>query len=114
MSLRVCTEPGCPVLGKSTRCPDHTRERDQARGTRQQRGYGAEYDRERKQIADALAQGRVLHCWRCGRTQGATSNWCLGHCDDDRSVTHGIECAACNYSTARRRGQPCPHPSHRP
>ena len=43
--MRVCSEPGCPEIQTTPRCPDHTREVDRARGTRQQRGYDAEHPR---------------------------------------------------------------------
>ena len=39
-ALRVCSTPGCPELTQGGRCQAHTREADQRRGTRQQRGYG--------------------------------------------------------------------------
>jgi hypothetical protein len=42
--MRVCAQPGCPTLTDTSRCATHTREREQARGTRQQRGYGAEHE----------------------------------------------------------------------
>jgi hypothetical protein len=40
MSLRVCSQPGCATLiDTSGYCPSHARDRDKARGSRQQRGY---------------------------------------------------------------------------
>ena len=39
-ALRVCSRPGCPNLTPSGRCGTHRHEADQARGSRQQRGYG--------------------------------------------------------------------------
>ena len=45
-------------------------------------------------------------CWRCGERITALQPWDLGHCDDDRSVTHGPECVPCNRGAAG----PCPHP----
>jgi hypothetical protein len=47
-------------------CQACRRKADQARGTRQQRGYDASYDRQRRAGAHALGQGAVLTCWRCG------------------------------------------------
>lgn len=38
--LTVCTHPGCPVLTAQSRCDDHQRSADLARGTAAQRGYG--------------------------------------------------------------------------
>ena len=39
--MRVCNVAGCPTLfeGKGGRCPQHTRQADQARGTSRDRGY---------------------------------------------------------------------------
>jgi 5-methylcytosine-specific restriction protein A len=39
-ALKTCSTPGCPELVASGRCTTHTRQADQRRGTRQQRGYG--------------------------------------------------------------------------
>lgn len=53
---RPCTYPGCGVLVVGgSRCEEHRRVAtqrfaDRERGTRQQRGYGAEWDRTRKRI----------------------------------------------------------------
>lgn len=111
MSLRVCLEPGCPDLTHVSRCERHTRERDRARGTRQQRGYDAAYDAQRKADVGALASGAVLICWRCGAVV-MPHEYSLGHCDDDRTVIHGAEhLRGCNL--ANTRGD-CPHPTHIP
>lgn len=46
MSLRVCSQPDCPVLiDTAGRCPAHTKAADKARGTAAQRGYGREHRR---------------------------------------------------------------------
>jgi len=109
MSLRVCAEPGCPALGQTTRCPDHTRQRDKARGTKQQRGYDAEYDARRKADVHAMQTGAVLTCWRCN-TVVLPHDYSLGHCDDERTVIHGPEhLRRCNLANTRGG---CPHPSH--
>ena len=114
MTLRVCLEPGCPTLTKATRCERHTRERDRARGTRQERGYGSEHDRLRAEYQRRMDAGESFTCWRC-ETRGVVtvidqSNWTLGHCDGDRSIYHGPECPPCDYATAGRTE--CPHPEH--
>lgn len=107
--MKVCAEPGCPTLTTTTRCPEHTRQRDRARGTRQQRGYDAEYDRRRRADADALSQGAVLTCWRCGKVI-PPHDYSLGHCDDNRAVIHGPEhLRGCNLANTRGG---CTHPSH--
>lgn len=107
--MRVCAEPGCPEPTASTRCPTHTRDRDKARGTRQQRGYDSDYDHRRKADVHAMANGAVLTCWRCGHVV-MPHDYSLGHCDDDRSILHGPEhLTQCNLANTRGG---CPHPSH--
>lgn len=103
MAKRVCAEPGCPTLTATTRCPAHTRARDKARGTRQQRGYDAAHDALRAAWQRRIDAGEVVHCWRPGchvRIVGRA--WHLGHDDRDRSITRGPECIACNLSAAGR------------
>jgi hypothetical protein len=96
-------------LTDTTRCETHTRQRDRDRGTRQDRGYDAEYDRRRKADVRAMRGGTVFTCWRCGRLI-LPHEYSLGHCDDDRSVIHGPEhLTSCNL--ANTRGD-CPHISH--
>jgi hypothetical protein len=107
MSKRVCAEPGCPELTTTTRCPTHTRERDRARGTRQQRGYDARHDQLRRWWQGRLDAGQAIYCWRC-LTQGRRTlidpkAWHLGHDDEDRSRHRGPECVPCNTATAGRR-----------
>jgi hypothetical protein len=41
--MRVCAEPDCPELTTARRCQVHQAQQEQARGTRQQRGYDAEH-----------------------------------------------------------------------
>lgn len=110
---RVCAEPGCPRLidagTRDGRCDGHRRARDKARGTRQQRGYDAEYDARRKQDVRLLARGEVLTCWRCGGVV-MPHDYSLGHCDDDRAIIHGPEhLRTCNLPNTRGG---CPHASH--
>jgi len=107
--VKVCAEPGCHILTETSRCEDHTRRRDRARGTRQQRGYDARYDAERQDIARRMANGEVFTCWRCGKVV-FPHQFSLGHCDDDRSILHGAEhLTTCNLANTRGG---CPHPSH--
>ena len=102
MTKRVCAEPGCPALCESTRCPAHTRQRDKARGTRQQRGYDAEHDALRREYQRRMDDGETFTCWRpdCGRPIDPT-HWHLGHDDHDRSTYRGPECPTCNLRAAR-------------
>ena len=107
--MRVCAEKDCPTLTKATRCPSHTRARDKARGTKQERGYGAEYQALRRADVARMARGEVLTCWRCS-TVVMPHEYSLGHCDDDRSVIHGPEhLRKCNLANTRGC---CPHASH--
>ncbi len=108
--MKVCLEPGCPALTTTTRCTTHTRAKDKARGTRQERGYDATYDIRRAADTSAMAAGAVLICWRCQHVV-LPHEYSLGHCDDDRRVIHGPEhLRQCNLAA---RGA-CPHPSHTP
>ncbi len=109
MARRPCAEPGCPTITDATRCPTHTRARDRARGTRQERGYGAAHDRLRADYQRRMDRGETFECWRCGDDINP-ERWTLGHCDDDRAHYHGPECPPCDYATSGR-GE-CPHASH--
>lgn len=108
--MKVCLEPGCPTLTKRSRCPEHERAKDKARGTRQQRGYDAAHDRLRADYQRRMDAGERFDCWRCERPIDPLA-WTLGHCDDDRRVYHGPECPPCDYATSGRSG--CPHGAHR-
>ena len=113
--MRVCAEPGCPALieagTRDGRCTQHQRARDRARGRRQQRGYDAKHGQLKREYQGDMDSGVVFTCWRCLEPVDP-KQWCLGHCDDDRSRYHGPEHPACNYATASHRGGPCPHPDH--
>ena len=99
--MKVCIVAGCPSLTKATRCTEHERARDKARGTRQARGYTAAHVAERKRWEPLVATGNVK-CWRCGEyiPPGAFD---LGHDDRDRSKYRGPECVPCNRATSGRR-----------
>lgn len=109
MALRVCIEANCPELTRTTRCTEHERARDAARGTPTERGYGPEHRALRARYQRRMDGGRFYACWRCGGLIDP-SNWTLGHCDDDRSHYHGPECPPCDYATSGRGS--CPHPNH--
>lgn len=110
MALRVCIEDGCPTLTKATRCADHERARDRARGTPQQRGYGTPHTTLRAAWRRRINNGEIVTCWRCGEPISNTQPWDLGHCDNDRTQYHGPEHAACNRATNGRTH--CTHESH--
>lgn len=99
--VKVCSEPGCPNIQPEPRCPAHTRQRDRARGTRTQRGYGTDHDRLRARWAPLVATG-LIQCWRCHLLIPAGAPWDLGHDDRDRSRYAGPEHRACNRATAGR------------
>jgi hypothetical protein len=103
VTRKVCAEPGCPAITDTTRCTEHTRQRDRARGTRQQRGYGADHDRLRAAWQRELDNGAIIYCWRpdCDRRIDPTA-WHLGHDDHDRTIYRGPECVPCNTATAGR------------
>lgn len=102
MAKRVCAEPGCPTLTTATRCPDHERARDRARGTRQQRGYDAAHDATRRASIAKLTAGHTLTCWRCGEPITTADELHIGHDDHDRSITRGDEHRSCNLQAAGR------------
>lgn len=101
--MRVCIEDGCPTLTRTTRCPAHTRAKDKARGTRQQRGYDAAHDKLRAEYQRRMDAGERFTCWRCPRPIDP-SDWHLGHDDHDRSKYRGPECPPCNLATSGRKG----------
>lgn len=103
--MRVCSVPGCGTLvQKAGKCPAHRRQYEQARGTRQQRGYGSEHDRLRAAWQAILDTGKPIICWRpgCGKRIDPKT-WDLGHDDHDRTIYRGPECIGCNRATALPR-----------
>lgn len=98
VALRVCAEPGCPELTDQTRCTAHTRAKDKARGTRQQRGYDAAHDALRARWAPKVATGRV-HCARCKQRISPLEPWHLDH-TDDRTAYLGPSHERCNTGHA--------------
>ena len=104
--MKVCIEPGCPDLTERTRCDDHERDRERARGTRQQRGYDAAHDRLRADYQRRMDAGERFTCWRCaeaGRPHDVDpAAWHLGHDDHDRTRYRGPECPAGNLATSGR------------
>lgn len=101
---RRCPAKGCPriLTGGERYCREHARETERRRGTRQQRGYGADHDRERARVAPAVEQGHIP-CSRCGVTIRPGEPWDLGH-SEDRTTWTGPEHASCNRSDGGKRG----------
>lgn len=59
---RPCFTPGCPNTTSGQYCAHHAREKERARGTATQRGYGAKWEHRRKAF---LARPENQYC-RCG------------------------------------------------
>lgn len=108
MAKRVCLEQGCPILVEAgSRCVEHKRARDRARGSRQERGYDAEHDALGRDYQRRMDAGERFRCWRCDEPLGTRRghDWHLGHDDHDRTKHRGPECPGCNLATAPRRAQ---------
>lgn len=103
MAKRVCIVSGCPRLIDAglSRCPDHERDRDKARGTRQQRGYDAEHTRARAEWKPVVETGTVL-CRRCEKPIRPTEPWDLGHPDRHCPKPRAPEHERCNRATSGR------------
>lgn len=104
--MKVCSVPGCPAIQSESKCAEHRRESERARGTAAERGYGAAHRRLRAAYQRRLDAGEVFVCWRCA-TAGEPhdvdpSDWDLGHDDSDRSAYRGPECSSGNRGAPRR------------
>ena len=101
MTVRVCAEPGCPILTRSTRCRDHERARDKARGTTTERGYGADFEKAKRRPEYVNA----THCVECGEPFTPDNPKTGGHSVAIRNGGRGSEivphCRRCNYGWAR-------------
>lgn len=99
--MKVCLEPGCPVLTSKSRCPAHTRSHDKARGTRQQRGYDADYEQQLRSPEYLSA----THCGNCGEPFTADNPKTGGHSVAIRAGGKGSKvvphCRRCNYGWSR-------------
>lgn len=99
---RACLDCGTRIPSGS-RCAACERQRDARRGSRQQRGYDAGHEAERRRWAPLVNAGQVA-CARCGQAIGAGARWDLGHIDD-RTAWTGPEHATCNRGAAGRNGK---------
>jgi hypothetical protein len=97
--FKICATRGCPRITESTHCPEHTRARDRARGTKAERGYDKQYLAERKVWVRMVATGEVS-CWRCLEPILPGADFHLGHDDNDRTIIRGPEHPLCNLSAA--------------
>ena len=104
-AMRVCSVPGCPVLTNSGRCDQHRREADQARGSRQQRGYDRDHERRRQGLLKAWVPGSP--CPVCKQPMLPGQQLDAGHSVDLRTNPNAkadrLEHAGCNRGW--RRGQ---------
>ncbi|WP_313280480.1 hypothetical protein [Timonella senegalensis] len=99
MSGRVCSK--CPriLTDGSTICVWCKREKDRARGTSTQRGYGSAHQTERARWQAKIDAGEEVACTRCWRQILPGTPWDLGH-SDSRTFYTGPEHATCNRSAA--------------
>jgi hypothetical protein len=98
--MRVCSTIGCPVLLPAAgRCPEHERAHDKARGSKAARGYGPNFQRERRVWIARIARGGVA-CVRCDAPITSTDPFHLDHDDVDRTIIRGPACPHCNLSAA--------------
>lgn len=110
MAKRVCSTPGCPTLVTSGRCAPCSSEYERARGTRQERGYDAAYDRAHRAYQRRMDAGEVFLCWRCPELGRAAhlvdprpGRWHLGHDNRDRTIIRGPQCPDSNLNTASQK-----------
>lgn len=106
---RVCPVPGCPQLTQGGRCTEHTREADQARGSRQQRGYGTAHQHRfrpgvlRRDPLCVCTDQSHGHGPRCLTPSTVADHWPLdkreliarGMDDNDPTNGRGL-CASCH------------------
>jgi hypothetical protein len=104
MGMRVCAQPGCPILVeqgvRDGRCDQHRRAKDKARGTRQQRGYDAAHDALR---AELLPQAYGQPCHLCKERMWPHEELALDH-TEDRTGYRGIVHLSCNARDGAQRG----------
>lgn len=102
---RVCAEPGCPAIVKAGardgRCDRCRRARDRERGTRQRRGYDADFERQKRRPEYVNA----THCAECGELFTTDNPKTGGHSVAIRNGGKGstvlAHCRRCNYGWER-------------
>lgn len=99
---KVCRTPGCPTLihrdAYRGMCPPCQRNYDKARGTKAERGYGADHQRARADLVRQMNAGVTIRCWRCDAVLTPTTLH-LDH-TTDRTNYRGPACDACNMHLA--------------
>lgn len=101
MTVRVCLEDGCPKLTRSTRCHDHERAKDKARGSAASRGY--DYDYEQAKLLPEYVN--ATHCDACDEQFTAENPKTGGHLVALRNGGKGSQivphCRRCNYGWSK-------------
>lgn len=97
--MRVCIEPDCPELTKTTRCPLHTKAKDKARGSSTRRGYGKRHVELRRALAPQ-AIGQLCHF--CDKPMLLGQPLALDH-TEDRTGYRGMVHLSCNAADGGRR-----------
>ena len=88
------------LRGRRRYCDEHAAEYERTRGTRQERGYGAAHDAERRKWAPLVATGTV-RCVRCGKFIAPDAQWSPDH-SDDRARYLGPAHRRCNLIAGGR------------
>lgn len=96
---RICARPGCTKPVNKRYCTQHDAEYEAKRGTKKERGYGADFWALRRQWESKVAAGEV-NCWRCKERIDPQQTWHLGHDDNNRAIIQGPEHPRCNLSAA--------------
>jgi hypothetical protein len=101
-----CSVRSCPNLKP---CPDHMRQAERARGTRQQRGYTSRHDSLRANWKPRVEAGQVdcqsPACLMPIKRILPGQAWDLGH-TPDRTKWRGPEHALCNRSEGGKAAHP--------
>jgi hypothetical protein len=93
--------PDCKTRTAGGRCPPCAARHEQARGTRQQRGYTNQHDHARKAWAAKITRQGGILCARCGGLINPGDPWDLDH-TDDRTAYLGPSHPACNSAAGGR------------
>lgn len=102
-AMRVCSTPNCPELTTGGPCATHRRQADQARGSRQQRGYDRAHERRRDALLRNYKPGQP--CPVCNQPMLPGQELDAGHSvdlrDNPKAVADRLEHAACNRGWRR-------------
>ena len=93
---RICGKTGCPHPASGRYCKTHNAEYEAKRGTKTQRGYGKDFQAERRAWIPKVLTGNVT-CARCNQPIRPDAQWALDH-SDDRLTLLGPSHKRCNDS----------------